>query len=141
MVEYPCKECIVKNLCSKACDKVSPSGFNLFIRFYLKKYCPDCGCTRFNVPKFIGRGNKIIYIICMDCRRSFNMILYIYEARSYPIKTFPMLSRVNVVKEPILNSGKRKEQHASNFIHEVLIPRLKIFKGNDGFFEHYEPWE
>jgi hypothetical protein len=42
MDEYPCKECIVKGVCSKLCTEVLSSD-HLFEFILKNRHCPDCG--------------------------------------------------------------------------------------------------
>jgi hypothetical protein len=70
MINYPCKECIVKGVCSDLCDKVLNS--NYLLEFILKyKCCPDCG-----EEKLIGCGGDTLdnssqlvdsCATCIDC--------------------------------------------------------------------------
>jgi hypothetical protein len=43
--KYPCKDCLIKGVCSKLCDKVLDSDF--IFEFILKnRHCPDCRCEK-----------------------------------------------------------------------------------------------
>jgi hypothetical protein len=60
MALYPCKECIVKGLCSKLCDKVLTENLKEYI--VKNRCCPDCGdneCVEFT--------SIWIYFTCSSC--------------------------------------------------------------------------
>jgi protein-arginine kinase activator protein McsA len=38
---YPCKDCIVKSICSKVCDKITTENSRDYI--VKNRCCPDCG--------------------------------------------------------------------------------------------------
>jgi hypothetical protein len=65
MNEYPCKDCIVKGICSdmKNCDKTDTS-LRSIIFVIENECCVDCGCTE--VFETIIREPEII--ICANCK-------------------------------------------------------------------------
>lgn len=70
MSNFPCKECIVKPVCTKLCPKVLSRGHlsrQLYLHMKYELNCPDCGCTkgtRYN-------GTWMGTIECSECYSSF----------------------------------------------------------------------
>jgi hypothetical protein len=58
---YPCRECLVKPICSEICDKVYARSRLGTTEHLIKNICPDCGTNnKFNVRQAFSE-----YII--DC--------------------------------------------------------------------------
>jgi hypothetical protein len=70
MSNFPCKNCIVKPVCTKLCPKVLSRGYltrQLYFHIKHELNCPDCGYTKgttFN-------GNWMSIIECSECFSSF----------------------------------------------------------------------
>jgi hypothetical protein len=68
MSRYPCKECIIKTICSRVCEKLTDGDKHDFL--IENRHCPDCGCER-----LIGcggdaiNGNESLTLIesCVSC--------------------------------------------------------------------------
>ena len=70
MSNYPCRECIIKPVCTELCPKVLSRGYLSRQLYFHMKYelnCPDCGCltgTRYD-------GGWMGIIECSECYSSF----------------------------------------------------------------------
>jgi hypothetical protein len=69
---YPCKECILKVICSKLCEKVWNIKDNDLVNFILeKKHCPDCGCEKVHKEIAWNSGLSFKYVVCSMCSTKF----------------------------------------------------------------------
>lgn len=70
MIEYPCKDCIVKGNCSELCDKISPIGNDPSIRDFIfdNRHCMDCGCEKCSV---YGQCTAV----CDECNSAYYFIM------------------------------------------------------------------
>jgi hypothetical protein len=69
--KYPCKECIVGQVCSELCDKVENNAKKIFKIISKNNCCPDCGGTKlYEGPS--GGCSQNIY--CQNCRHGFNIM-------------------------------------------------------------------
>lgn len=66
---YPCKDCIVKMLCTKRCEKLEEISSIRSLNKYMKKkkVCIDCEGVDCRVYLGIGIGINRFFILCMDC--------------------------------------------------------------------------
>lgn len=64
MNDYPCKDCIVKGICSEICSKLRRKVHSFMLR---EKVCRDCGHDKYYEYKsFI-----YYYFICTECMSMF----------------------------------------------------------------------
>jgi hypothetical protein len=124
-IDYPCKECIVKPVCTKSCELLTK---NITVFLLIHKYCPDCGEDKaYMINRHYERKHKhainlndVICISCLSCfrvdticRRSDNNI------KDIKIQRFKV-------------TGKCRYTNYSNilfsdYIDKVLIPDLLTF--------------
>ena len=127
-IEYPCKECIVKPVCSKSC-KLLTKDIAVFLLKH--KHCPDCGgdkaymINRWTERKYAYASN-LNDVICMSCLSCFRVDTIcrrdtiIDKNHINDIK----IQRYKIVRDP---SSDCKEVSFSDYVDEVLIPDLLTF--------------
>jgi hypothetical protein len=73
MARHPCKECLLKTICSELCEEVMEDNNGTGILEFIREHrcCPDCGGTRLvGCGGEILRGNKVFAdssASCIDC--------------------------------------------------------------------------
>lgn len=68
MSNYPCKECIIKGVCSKICEKLTNDDVQDFLME--NKHCPDCGCERITScggDHINGSSSLTLIESCISC--------------------------------------------------------------------------
>jgi hypothetical protein len=71
-VKYPCKECIVGQVCSELCDKVETDEHKIFNKMINNNCCPDCAGTKLYEG---SSGGCCQNIFCTNCNHGFNIIV------------------------------------------------------------------
>jgi hypothetical protein len=68
--KYPCKECLVVQVCSELCDKVEIDEYKIFNKMITNSCCPDCGGTKLYEG---SSGGCCQNIFCTNCNHGFNV--------------------------------------------------------------------
>lgn len=76
--KFPCKECLVKPMCTAACDKIIMDEKVLMEKFLEYEGCPDCGSKEFIEGPSGGMAQNIK---CADCGHWFNVALPLFIQR------------------------------------------------------------
>ena len=72
-IEYPCKYCIVRNVCSEICDKLFTEMKLKAIESKLQNHiCPDCGHIK--LKKRILNYSSVGCFKCESCNHVFKFI-------------------------------------------------------------------
>lgn len=75
---FPCEECLLKPMCTQACDKLIMDSDLLMKKFLDYSACPDCGSKEFIEGPSGGMSQNIK---CVHCRHWFNLALPIFVQR------------------------------------------------------------
>ena len=73
---FPCKECLVKPTCTKACERIIMDNNKLKEVSFEYKCCPDCGSTEFSEGP---SGGLCTNIKCCSCGHWFNISPFTFE--------------------------------------------------------------
>lgn len=109
MALYPCKECIVKGLCSKLCDKVATENLKEYI--VNNRCCPDCGYN-----EGIEFTSVWLYFTCSSCYS-----MYRLSSSSNPIKI------IRHIKAKALHTIRLKGNHKTfgELIDKYVNPKWR----------------
>ena len=69
--KFPCKECIVGQVCSELCDKVETNENEIYNKMRTDNCCPDCGGLKLIEGPSGGLSQNIF---CANCKHGFNIM-------------------------------------------------------------------
>jgi hypothetical protein len=138
---YPCKECIVKPVCSDVCRKLpyqkkqmtifthsedeQMSTVELFDFLVEKKHCPDCGSNEILSPPSWNPDHIYQIIVCNECNSGFEIDLFEggneFHAHRRSYKARKWFNRTDY--------DEHIKMAFESFIDDVLIPRIQEWKG------------
>jgi hypothetical protein len=98
-MSYPCKDCIVKVMCHKSCDKLTSNEVKNH-SIINNMVCPDCGGEYANIRKLL---TNFYVIYCTECNSKFTINKYV---------TVIEITRSTIVKGTIFLDAK---YHTNNF--------------------------
>jgi len=76
--DFPCKDCLIKAMCTQACDKIIMDDTLLMKEFVKHEACPDCGGKDFIEGPCGGMSQNIK---CSGCGHWFNVALPVFIQR------------------------------------------------------------